>query len=82
MTPLQNLWTTFFLFLPVIYLGVNFSWLTGLLAFLVSMLLSWSLGFLTLMYASERMSLATMTIWAWVKPPLIALVVLRSFTIF
>ncbi len=82
MTPTQNFWTTFFLFAPPIYLGIDMGWLTGLLAFFVSMLLSWGLGFLTLIYASERMSLSAMTIWAWVKPPIIALVVLQSFTIF
>lgn len=82
MTPTQSFWTAFFLFAPPIYLGIDMGWLTGLLALFVSMLLSWGLGFLTLIYASERMSLSAMTIWAWVKPPIVALVVLQLFTIF
>lgn len=82
MTPTQNFWTTFFLFAPTIYLGTTIGWLTGVLAFFVSMLLSWGLGFLTLMYASEKMSLGAMTIWAWIKPPIIALGVLQLFTVF
>lgn len=74
MTPLQNLWVTFFMFAPAIYLGINKSWLTGVLAYFLTMFVSWALGYAVIRYGN--LSLKVMTVWAWCKPPTVALLVL------
>jgi hypothetical protein len=74
MTPLQNIWVTFFILAPAIYLGIEKSWLTGVLAFILIILISWGLGYGVNRYGS--LSLNTMAVWAWCKPPFVALLVL------
>lgn len=74
MTPIQNLWLTFFNFAPAIILGIYQQWWVGLAALVTTFVLSWILVFIVTMNLSGK----AMTVWAWIKPPIIASVVLGA----
>jgi hypothetical protein len=72
MTPMQNLWLTIFNFGPAIILSIYKQWWVGLVALVATFVLSWALVFVVTMNLSGK----AMTIWAWIKPPIIAAIVL------
>jgi hypothetical protein len=72
MTPLQNIWLTIFNFGPAIILGIYKQWWAGLLALLATFIISWALVFVVSLNLSGKAIVA----WAWIKPPLIAAIVL------
>lgn len=74
MTPAQNIWLTIFNFGPAIYLAIYKQWWTGLLAIIATFILSWLLVFVI----STKLPIKALTIWAWLKPPLIAITVLSA----
>ena len=74
MTPLQNLYLTLFNFGPAIILGIYKHWWVGLAALVACFSLSWILTFLVTMNISTN----AMTWWAWVKPPIVASIVLGA----
>lgn len=74
MTPLQNLWLSIFNFGPAIILGIYKQWWVGLAAILATFILSW----LLVLAVTVNLKGKAMVIWAWVKPPFIATVVLGS----
>jgi len=74
MIPMQNLWLTIFNFGPAIILGIYKHWWVGLVAIATTFILSWLLVFVVTMNLSGK----AMTIWAWVKPPVIAALVLGA----
>ena len=74
MNPMQNIWLTIFNFGPAIILGINKNWWLGLVAIASTFILSWVLVFVVTMNLQGK----AMIIWAWVKPPIIATLVLGS----
>lgn len=72
MSPMQNLWLTFFSFGPAIVLGIYKEWWVGLLAITATFILSWILTAVL----TVNLSLKAISVWAWVKPPIISSVVL------
>ena len=74
MTPMQNLWLTVFNFGPAIVLGISKQWWVGLLALFATFVLSW----LLVLAVTKNLSGSAMTWWAWIKPVLVASVVLVS----
>jgi len=72
MTPAQNIWVMLFNFGPAIFLAIYKSWWVGLLALVAAFVVSWLLVFLV----SFRLPTNAMAAWAWLKPPLVATVVL------
>jgi hypothetical protein len=75
MTPMQHLWVAVFGFGPAIILGLYKQWWVGIVALVVTFVLSWILAVVAMMNIS---GFATMTIWAWIKPPIIAAAVLTA----
>jgi membrane-anchored glycerophosphoryl diester phosphodiesterase (GDPDase) len=72
MTPMQNLWLTIFNFFPAIILGIYKQWWVGLIALAATFFISWLLVFAV----TANLSMKAMAAWAWVKPPLVAAMVL------
>ena len=72
MTAIQQLWLTIFNFGPAIILGIYKEWWVGIIALVAGFILSWLLVFIVTVNIPEK----AMTLWAWIKPPIIALSVL------
>jgi len=72
MTATQNLWLTIFNFGPALILAIYKQWWVGPIALVATFILSWLLVFAV----SMNLPLKAMTTWAWVKPPIIAALVL------
>ena len=72
MTPIQNLWLTIFNYGPAILLAIYKQWWVGVIALVVTFILSWLLVFIV----SSKLPNNAMVVWAWVKPPLVAAAVL------
>lgn len=72
MTPAQNFYTTVCNFGPAIFLGFLKSVWAGVFAVVVTFALSFALTFLV----SSRISSERMLTWAWIKPGVVALIVL------
>jgi hypothetical protein len=74
MTILQHLYVTVFVWGPSILLGFVKAWWVGVLAFVLSFIISWILMFAV----TSNMPPRVMTAWAWVNPPFIAAIVLSA----
>lgn len=72
MTPIQNVWLTIFNFGPAILLGIYKHWWLGVLALATTFILSWVLFFAV----TPRIPINAVNAWAWLKPVVIAGVVL------
>ncbi len=74
MTPVQNIWLTIFNFGPAIYLGIYKQWWVSIIALVATFILSWLLVFTI----STKLPLKALTLWAWLKPPLIGITILSA----
>ena len=74
MKPLQNIWLTIFNFVPAIILGVYKHWWLGIMALVATFILSWLLFFII----SDKMTGKYFTTWSWIKPPMVATIVLTT----
>ncbi len=74
MTSVQNIWLTIFNFGPAIYLGIYKNWWAGIIALLAIFVLSWLLVFAI----STKLPFKALTVWAWLKPPLVGLTILSA----
>ena len=72
MSPLQNLWLTIFNFSPAIILGIYKQLWVGIIAFIAGYILSW----LLLFAVTINIPYKAMTVWSWIKPPIVALSIL------
>ncbi|MEH6519284.1 MAG: hypothetical protein V7742_21615 [Halioglobus sp.] len=66
---------TVFTFGVPIFIGFQTVWWIGLIAFFVQWVIGAGLGVAALA-ASESIPMSVMTAWAWLKPPLVAAVVI------
>jgi hypothetical protein len=75
MTSLQNLYVTILLWGPAILLGVFTTWWIGVLAFVANAALSLALA----IAVTPKIPMQFMLFWAWVKPALVALLVVGAW---
>jgi hypothetical protein len=71
---MQNIWVKIFNFIPPILLGIYKQWWVGIVALIATFALSWVLTFAVTINISGM----AMTAWAWIKPPIVAVVVLGA----
>ena len=72
MTPTQQLWVTSFNFGPAIVLSIYKEWWVGIAALVANLAFSLLLFFLV----SNRLPAKALIAWAWLKPPIVAVIVL------
>ena len=72
MTLFQMLYASIMLFGPSIILIIQRDWIIGGFSFIASFVLSW----IFTLIVSSKLSVNMLTFWAWIKPLLIAIIVL------
>ncbi|MEL6303168.1 MAG: hypothetical protein AAFQ20_00095 [Bacteroidota bacterium] len=75
MKPEQKLWSSLFLFGPAIYIGIEYDILKGLLAFVLTFVLGAIIGQISI----KILSIQHMKIWAYVKGPFVAAILILGF---
>ncbi|MBL4879711.1 MAG: hypothetical protein JKX82_00170 [Oleispira sp.] len=78
MKPRQKLWSTFFLFAPVIYIGLKFGFWNGILALGINFILGMMIGWISVFSVPERY----MGKLAYLKGPIIAGIIIFGFKYF
>lgn len=71
----QKLWSLILLILPVIYIGMTFGFWKGVIAFILYVILSMIFGWLSVVSLSTK----SMNIWAYLKGPIIAGIIIFGF---
>lgn len=74
----QKLWSSFFLFAPAIIVGINFGFWQGVLALILNFVIGAILGFTLLRVIPVKF----MLVWAYLKGPLIGIIIVSLFVIF
>ena len=72
MTPAQHLWSALFNFGPAIILGIYKQWWVAIIALVASFLLSR----LLFLVVSINIPVSAMGLWAWIKGPVVAAIIL------
>jgi hypothetical protein len=78
MRPEQKLWSILFLFAPAVYIGLEYNFWKGLLAFVLTFLLGVIIGQISI----RVILMEHMKIWAYIKGPFIAIVIILGFNWF
>jgi len=74
----QKLWSLFFLIAPAVYIGTEFGFWKGIIAFGIYLVLSLLLGWV----AVFSLPVKTMKVWAYLKGPIISGLIILGFYYF
>jgi vacuolar-type H+-ATPase subunit I/STV1 len=74
----QSLWSLIFLLGPAIYIGIEYGFWNGFLAFILTFIFGAVVG----QFSIQIVSIEHMKVWSYLKGPLVAIIIIFSFYLF